>query len=232
MKNLRMFIIGFFCASAIFILMGASKTVTAVLGSYSIFVNGEKVQINAQPVNINGSVFVPLRALGEMFKYQVEYEAKTKGIYLSNNGEKYVNNIPSQESKSEKVVMKIENLKEKYSLNGKLNFEQIKKDIQDGKLDKDSQDAETGDTLVILAIKENNFPLFDFLAKNGADLEKANNNGETPLHVAVFVKSNFYVGQLVNNYKVNTKIQDNNKKIPFDYTEEDSVNWLLLKSAK
>ncbi|MBQ9604719.1 MAG: haloacid dehalogenase-like hydrolase [Firmicutes bacterium] len=58
------------------------------IGDNTVIVNGEEQTIEAPPVIINERTLVPLRFIAEMFGSNVNWDAETKTIYISNSSEK------------------------------------------------------------------------------------------------------------------------------------------------
>lgn len=56
------------------VLSNSANKITVTVGKNEIDVNGEKKQIDASPVNENGRIFVPLRAIAESLGKEVIYE--------------------------------------------------------------------------------------------------------------------------------------------------------------
>ena len=63
----------------------------------------------------------------------------------------------------------------------------------------DSKDKDSGNTLLIWAVKNNNKELVQFLIENGADVNLANDYGNTPLHFAFSNKNYEIVNILLKN---------------------------------
>jgi hypothetical protein len=212
-----------------------NEEVKGIFASFRILINGKEIQLEQQPLVIDGSTYLPLRKISELFGYEVQYEDSTRTISLSNDGKKYLSNLDKEEysnlqSQDQPTNHFVLDLKNKYSSNGKLNLDLIKEGIEKKELTLNSQDEETGDSLLILSIRENNYQVFNYLATNGANLELPNKNGETPLHIATFIKSGFYMSELLTTYRVNPEIKDNNNKRPIDYVDQKSDEYRLLRA--
>ncbi len=46
-------------------------------------INGKKVKMDAKPVIINGSTYLPIKYVGESCGYKVSYDEKTRSIHLT-----------------------------------------------------------------------------------------------------------------------------------------------------
>lgn len=227
-----------FVAGAIFGIIIA--TVGSVLASsqligehahFNILVNGSKAELAMQPVVIDGSSYLPVRAISDALGYTVEYEESSRTIALSNDGKTYLSNGESKGEITNKVSETTEtqfdgqfvnDLQSKYAVDGKLDAELVRAAIDNGILSVNAQDEDTGDSLLILAIKANNFPVYQVLKDRGVNPELPNKEGKYPIHIAIIKRSDFYFGELRTHFKVDTKVQDNDGKMPIDYTEEKS----------
>ncbi|GIP32601.1 stalk domain-containing protein [Paenibacillus sp. J2TS4] len=212
----------------------AASQITGMFADFNVLVNGNKVSLEQEPLVVDGSTYLKVREISEMLGYEVQYENVSRTISLSNDGKKYLTNDDSGKGElmEEKSVVEgkyIKDLATKYSEDGKLNAEKIKTAIENGILDVNSQDEETGDSLFILAIKENNFPVYEVLKYRGVDPELANREGKTPLHIAVIENNDFFYGELTNYFEVKTKIKDSDGKMPIDYADKTSSTFRSLR---
>lgn len=55
---------------------------TATITNLTIRVNGAVKQLNAQPVSIAGTTYLPLRAIGDLLGYSVGYDSRNKSVSL------------------------------------------------------------------------------------------------------------------------------------------------------
>ena len=217
----------------------ANKEVVAHLTPFKIMINGKITELKNSIVVIDGTSYLPVREISNLLGYEVEWEEETGTIGLSNDGKKYLNknkkggNNSSVSQEQTQSAHFVKDLKNKYSKDGKLNIDLIKIAIENGELDVNSQDYDTGDSLLILCIKENNFPVYDYLKNSGKlNPELPNNEGRTPLHIAVIEKNIFFFGELLAKFNVKTKVKDNFDKYPIDYTEQGSPEYIRLRSYK
>ncbi|MCM3274157.1 stalk domain-containing protein [Paenibacillus elgii] len=230
-------LVGAVVATAGSALAAQNETISATFAEFNILVNGKQASLSDKPVVIEGSSYLPVRSISNTLGYQVQYDGESRTISLANDGNKYLktdesNAQPAGKVEDNKVVINgsvVKDLKGKYSKEGKLNLDLIKAAIDKKELQLNTQDEETGNSLVFYAIIENNYPVFDYLAKSGANLELQNKEGKTPLHIAVIEKSSFYMGELLSKYKVPTKVKDNSSKMPIDYTDVDSTDRMSLR---
>lgn len=212
----------------------AANQITGVFADFNVLVNGNKVSLEQEPLVVDGSTYLKVREVSEMLGYDVQYENASRTISLSNDGKKYLASDDSGKGElmEEKTVIEgkyINDLAAKYSEDGKLSADKIRTAIENGTLDVNSQDEETGDSLFILAIKENNFPVYEVLKYRGLDPELANREGKTPLHIAVIENNDFFYGELTNYFEVKTKIKDTDGKMPIDYADKTSSTYRSLR---
>ncbi|GMX64373.1 hypothetical protein Elgi_36420 [Paenibacillus elgii] len=230
-------LVGAVVATAGSALAAQNETISATFAEFNILVNGKQASLSDKPVVIEGSSYLPVRAISNTLGYQVQYNGESRTISLANDGNKYLktddsNAQPAGKVEENKQVSNgnfVQDLKGKYSKEGKLNLDLIKAAIDKKEIQLNTQDEETGNSLVFYAIIENSYPVFDYLAKSGANLELQNKQGQTPLHIAVIEKSRFYMGQLTSEYRVNASIKDNDSKRPLDYTREGSSEYRSLE---
>src|SRR5690606_7564134 len=94
----------------------------------------------------------------------------------------------------------------------------LKEAIKSGELNVNAQDQDTGESLLHLVIKQNNFPVYEVIKANKINPSLKDNEGLTPLHVAVIEENGFYFGELTTEFRVE-QYKDNSGKYPIDYTE-------------
>ncbi|MCM3273891.1 stalk domain-containing protein [Paenibacillus elgii] len=216
----------------------ASNVLNGTVADFKILVNGNEKQLENKPVVIDGSSYLPVRAISGALGYDVQYEDSTKTISLANDGKKYLksddsNAQPAGKTQENKQVSNgnfVKDLKGKYSKEGKLDAELIKKAIDSKELSVNAQDESSGDSLLILAIKENNFPVYQVLKDNKVDPELPNKEQQTPLHIATILKSSFYMSELTSILGVKTKVKDAFGKMPIDYVEKGTPEYSSLRS--
>ncbi|GAA4881739.1 hypothetical protein GCM10023310_72260 [Paenibacillus vulneris] len=237
--------IGVFAVGAVFgialsattgVFADSSNLVSGVFSDFKVKINGKDTTIESKIVNIDGSTFLPVREISNKLGYEVQFQDET--ISLSNDGKKYLKGdtivqaqqpTKSEEPKQVSEGNYVKDLKLKYSKDGKLNVDLIKEAIEKKELSVNAQDESTGDSLLILAIKENNFSVYQVLKDNGVDPELTNNEGKTPLHIAVINKNSFFMSELISHFRVNAKTTDKDNKKAIDYTEKDSIDYRSLK---
>ncbi|MBU7316156.1 stalk domain-containing protein [Paenibacillus oleatilyticus] len=231
-------LVGAVVATAGSALAAQNETISATFTEFNILVNGKQASLGDKPVVIEGSSYLPVRAISNTLGYQVQYDGESRTISLANDGNKYLktddsNTQPVGKTEDNKQVSNgnfVKDLKGKYSKDGKLDAELIKKAIGSKEVSVNAQDEVSGDSLLILAIKENNFAVYQVLKDNKVDPELANSkDGRTPLHIAVIEKNSFFMGELLSVFKVKTKLTDKDGKVPQDYTQKGTDEYTALR---
>lgn len=62
----------------------ASNSISATFGSFNFLVNGQAKTVATQPIVYNNTSYLPVREISTMLGYDVDYQADTKTIKLSN----------------------------------------------------------------------------------------------------------------------------------------------------
>ncbi|MNW65547.1 hypothetical protein D3C74_439370 [compost metagenome] len=79
-------------------------------------------------------------------------------------------------------------------------------------------------------IRKNDYATYLVIKKNALNVNIQNNKKQTPLHETVIDKNNFYFGELTGGtYKAKANIKDADGKLPIDYTEKNSSDYIGLK---
>lgn len=75
----------------------AGNEITAFFTNFNFIVNGETKQLDKQPILVNGSSYLPVRAVAEMLGYEVIYHGDTQTIEFNSkyNDDKNDNNFSS-----------------------------------------------------------------------------------------------------------------------------------------
>lgn len=223
-------LVGAVVASAGSALAAQNESISATFAEFNILVNGQKASLSDKPVVIEGSSYLPVRAISNTLGYKVQYDGESRTISLANDGKEYLKTVEPKKQETGKTEDNkqvsngnfVKDLKGKYSKDGKLDAELIKKAIESKELSVNAQDEASGDSLLILAIKENNFAAYQVLKHNKVDPELANKEGKRPIHVAVIEKNRFFMSELTSYFRVNAKALDNYSKRAIDYTEKNS----------
>lgn len=95
----------------IFFPFGRSEAAEATPSQAKIILNGKELALaeNTEVTNIKGNVMVPLRIVAENLKYKVEWQPKTKGIVIKNEGKTIALNVNQQQAlvNKKQVVLKV-----------------------------------------------------------------------------------------------------------------------------
>lgn len=70
---------------------GEFKSLKAWFGDIKIFVNQQQVQLDVKPFIVNGTTYVPLRALSDIFNKDVSWDGTNKRIDINDNPDESVN---------------------------------------------------------------------------------------------------------------------------------------------
>ncbi|WP_340028493.1 ankyrin repeat domain-containing protein [Paenibacillus sp. FSL H7-0940] len=216
--------------------VGAATYLKATQSNVKIVVDGTQAKLSDTPLNVNGKLYLPVRDTANAMGYSVESVTSTQvslkeGVSASNtttnNGStgNSVNN-PSNSNNSTTTNntggQYVQGLHEKYSTDGKLDAAKVKEAITTKKITVNTQDKDTGNSLMHYVVLENNYSLFLTIKRNALDVNLLNNQKQTPLHLAVINKNSFYYGEL-EQLNANPKIEDKNGLLPIDYAEKNSV---------
>ncbi|MHA7582076.1 stalk domain-containing protein [Paenibacillus vandeheii] len=216
--------------------VGAATYLKATQSSVKIIVDGTQAKLSESPLNVNGKLYLPVRDTANAMGYSVESVTSTQvslkeGVSASNtttnnsSAGTSVNN-PSNSNNSTTTNntggQYVQGLHEKYSTDGKLDVTKVKEAITTKKITVNTQDKDTGNSLMHYVVLENNYSLYLTIKRNALDVNLQNNQKQTPLHLAVINKNSFYYGEL-EQLKANPNIEDKNGLLPIDYAEKNSV---------
>lgn len=101
------------------------------------------------------------------------------------------------------------------------NYARVKKILNDEISDIDYQNKD-GQTALHYAVLYGSYPITKFLLQAGAEVDCMDHLNRTPLHLAA-QNDNVRIVQLLIEYDANPMIQDNNNKVPRDYTQDLQV---------
>lgn len=74
----------------------AKKVISVVFGKYSVYYNNQNVTSKVSPAVINGTTYIPLRAVSNIFNKNLSLQSKS--IYLSDKADPAVSSLQSQVS--------------------------------------------------------------------------------------------------------------------------------------
>ena len=212
--------------------VGASAYLKATQSNVKLVVDGTQAKLSDSPLNVNGKLYLPVRDTANALGYSVQSVTSSTVTLKENTASTGSNSTKTDSSSSNSTKptnsKTVINLKETYSFEGKLDAAKIRAALDDKSLDLNSKDSETGNTLLHLAILENNFEAFKAIKRNALDPNIQNAQGDTPLHLAIKENSSFYLGEL-KDLKANAKIKNNEGKLPIDYAKKNSPNYISLE---
>lgn len=188
-------------------------------------------------MNVNGRTYLPVRDTANALGYVVASVSSSK-IELKSGATKTSSNNTSDKTGSTNNTSKpsdskgevyVKNLRETYSIDGKLDATRIREALNNGSLDVNAQDEGTGNTLLHYVILENNFNAYTAIKRNALNVNIQNKEGQTPLHISVTEKNIFFFSEL-KELKANANIKDNSGSLPIDYAQKNSVIELGLEA--
>ncbi|RPK29381.1 ankyrin repeat domain-containing protein [Paenibacillus xylanexedens] len=229
--------------------VGAATYLKATQSNVKIVIDGTQAKLSDSPINVNGRLYLPVRDTANAMGYSVESVTSSQvslkeGTTVStttNSGSNGSNNSSSgttvttpSNTNNTSTSKKVNNLKETYSTDGKLNAEKIRTALNDGTLDVNAQDSNDGNTLLHYTIIENNFEAYRAIKRNALNVNIQNAQGETPLMVAISTDNRFYFGELLDGFGADVYLKTNSGKTALDISEKgstyhDSIRFVILK---
>ncbi|WP_405130534.1 stalk domain-containing protein [Paenibacillus sp. FSL H8-0317] len=221
--------------------VGAATYLKATQSSVKLVVDGTQAKLSDSPLNVNGRLYLPVRDTANAMGYSVESVTKSQvslkeGVSSSdttNNSSSTGSKTGSAESPSQNTntttSKKVNNLKETYSTDGKLDADKIRTALNAGTLDVNAQDSSNGgNTLLMYVIEENNYEAYKAIKRNALDVNVQRDDGKTALMLTVITKNVFYFGEMTN-LKADAKIKDSSQKQAIDYADDNSTEQRYLK---
>jgi len=223
--------------------VGAATYLKATQSSVKIVVDGNQAKLSDSPLNVNGRLYLPVRDTANAMGYSVESVTSSQvslkeGITASsttNSGSTGSNNSSSgttvttpSATNNTSTSKKVKDFKETYSKDGKLDPEKIRTALNNGTLGLNDQDSDTGNTLLHLAVLEDNYEALKAIKRNALNPNIQNSLGQTPLMISILEKSNFYFGEIID-MKPDITITDKKGKQAIDYAEQGSYEQRYLK---
>ncbi|MCY9517217.1 stalk domain-containing protein [Paenibacillus apiarius] len=233
MKKLTILITGIFIGVALSAgtVVGATTYLKATQSNVKIVVNDTEAKLSNPPVHVNGKLYLPVRDTANALGYSVQSvtrSAVTLKEGISQNTSAQTNESKTKTNSVKKEYQMVKNLKETYSTDGKLDAAKIKEALNNGTLDVNAQDTDTGNTLLMYVILENNYEAYKSIKHNDLNPNIQNKDKQTALHLTTINKNYFYRGELLDDLKVDASIMDAAGKQAIDYTEEDSTDYFRL----
>jgi FOG: Ankyrin repeat len=226
MKKISIFSIGLLTGIVITVsgVAGAATYLKATPKAVTIDVDGKKASISA--MNVENKLYIPVRDAAASFGYSVS--SVTSSAVAFTEGKTVTTNSVGTGAGTVNTTTTggqyVENLHGKYSTDGKLDAAKVKAGIAAGEITVNSQDKETGNSLLHYVVLEDNFAVYSIIKVNALNVNLQNNDGRTPLHLAVINERIFYLGEL-KDYKADPTIKDNAGKRPIDYADPKSTTY-------
>ncbi|WP_336764960.1 stalk domain-containing protein [Paenibacillus sp. USHLN196] len=225
--------------------VGAATYLKATQSSVKIVVDGTQAKLSDSPLNVNGKLYLPVRDTANAMGYSVESVTSSQvslkeGIAASsttNSGSTGSNNsssgtttvtTPSNNNNNSTSSKKVNNLKETYSTDDKLDAEKIRTALNSGTLGVNDQDNDTGKTLLMFVIEENNYEAYKAIKRNALNVDIQDKQGNSALHIAILESNVFYFGELLD-LKADATLKNKSGKRPIDLTEKNSSEQIMLK---
>lgn len=86
MKKFKTFVIGLIVGLLLTTgVFASSEQIQAVFVDFKLSINGENFGLKSTPIVYNGTSYLPVRDIGEVLGYKVDYDSKTKTIILNDS---------------------------------------------------------------------------------------------------------------------------------------------------
>ncbi|PIH61599.1 hypothetical protein CS562_03775 [Paenibacillus sp. LK1] len=230
--------------------VGAAAYLKATQSNVKIVVDGTQAKLSESPLNVNGKLYLPVRDTANAMGYSVESVTSStvslkEGVSKSNattnsgttaqsgtgsnngstggqSGTDTTNPSKPSTTNNNSTSKKVNNLKETYSTDGKLDAEKIRTALNNGTLDVNAQDSSNGgNTLLMYAIEEENYEAYKAINRNALDVNTQRDDLKTALHITLINNNSFYFGELINK-KPNATLKDSSGKTALDYADKNS----------
>ncbi|WP_260984587.1 stalk domain-containing protein [Paenibacillus xylanexedens] len=219
--------------------VGAATYFKATQSNVKVIVDGTQATLSVSPMNIGGKLYLPVRDTANAMGYSVESVTNSQvslkestissSVATSTTSNSSTTTVPNNSTNVNTTSKKVKNLKEMYSTDGKLDAEKIRTALNNSTLGVNDQDSDTGKTLLILAIEENNYEVYKAINRNALDINLQDNQGNSALHISILNKSPFYFGEIMDK-KPNVKLKNNEGKTPIDLTDKNSSEQIALNA--
>lgn len=208
---------------------GAATYLKASINNVKIIVDGKEAKLSDKPLSVNGRTYLPVRDTANALGYSVQSVTSSAITLKEGISEKVVTSEPKSETVTSKSAKTVENLRETYSTDGKLDPTKIREALNSGALDVNAKDEDTGNTLLMYVILDNNYEAYKAIKHNVLNADVQNNEGKTALHLSVINKNVFYFGELTGDLKADATIKDISGKQAIDYAAKGSAEQIELK---
>ncbi|MCP1185101.1 ankyrin repeat domain-containing protein [Paenibacillus sp. 1781tsa1] len=217
--------------------VGAATYLKATQSNVKIVVDGAQAKLSESPLNVNGKLYLPVRDTANAMGYSVESVTSSQvslkdSSASSSSTTPPVNSTSSTPSNSTNTnttaSKKVKNLKETYSTDGKLDAEKIRTALNNGTLDVNAQDSTSLQTLLMMAIDENNYEAYKAIKRNSLNVDLQDINGMTALHLVAQKEDRFYFGEL-KSLSADPEIKNNDGKKAIDLVKDGAAMYDLLR---
>ncbi|MBN3522249.1 hypothetical protein JSQ80_00015 [Paenibacillus apiarius] len=199
-----------------------------------VVVGENQAKLSDSPLNVNGKTYLPLRDTASALGYSVQSvtssEITLKEKTKVNTEKEQKNKAKNDKTKTTIQTVKMKNLKETYSTDGKLDAAKLKEALNDGTLDVNAQDADTGITLMHYVVLEDNYEAYKAIRRNELNVNIPDNNGQTPIFLSVIHKNHFFFGELRDDLNADFMIKDSEGKQAIDYADKSSTFYRSLRA--
>nr|WP_087433209.1 Hsp20 family protein [Paenibacillus apiarius] len=214
--------------------VGAATFYKAMPMNITVVVGENQAKLSDSPLNVNGKTYLPLRDTASALGYSVQSvtssEITLKERTKVNTEKEQKNTTKNNNTKMPIQTVKMKNLKETYSIDGKLDPAKIKAALENGSLDVNAQDSDTGMTLMHYVVLEDNYEAYEAIRRNDLNVNIPDNNGQTPLFLSVIHKNHFFFGELRDDLNADFMIKDSEGKQAIDYADKNSTFYLSLRA--
>ncbi|MFW5433180.1 stalk domain-containing protein [Paenibacillus apiarius] len=235
MKKITILITGIFIGVALSAgtVVGATTYLKATQSNVKLVVNDTEATLSNPPLHVNGKLYLPVRDTANALGYSVQSVTRStvtlkEGISQDTSAQTNESKAKTNSDKKENQMVK--NLKETYSADGKLDAAKLKEALNDGTLDVNAQDSDTGMTLLHYVVLEDNYEAYKAIRRNDLNVNIPDNNGQTPIFLSVIHKNHFYFGELRDDLNADFMIKDSEGKQAIDYADKNSTFYLSLRA--
>ncbi|MFW5433183.1 stalk domain-containing protein [Paenibacillus apiarius] len=213
--------------------VGAATFYKATPMNIKVVVGENQAKLSDSPLNVNGKTYLPLRDTASALGYSVqavtssEITLKEKANVDTEKDQK--NTTKNDKTQATIKTVKMKNLKETYTTDGKLDAAKIKEALNNGTLDVNAQDADTGLTLMHYVVLEDNYEAYKAIRRNDLNVDIPDNNGQTPLFLSVIDQNSFFFGELRDELNADVMIKDSEGKQAIDYADKTTTFYRALK---
>nr|WP_087433210.1 stalk domain-containing protein [Paenibacillus apiarius] len=214
--------------------VGAATFYKATPMNIKVVVGEKQAKLSDSPLNVNGKTYLPLRDTASALGYSVqsvtssEITLKEKANVDREKNQK--NTDKNNNTKTTIQTVKMKNLKETYSTDGKLDAAKIKEALNIETLDVNAQDSDTGMTLFHYVVLEDNYEAYKAIRRNNLNVDIPDNKGQTPLFLTVIHENSFFFGEVLDELNADFMVKDSEGKQAIDYTAKGTSFYNALRA--